>query len=1459
MHVLVTAPTGSGKTLAAFLWALNRFIDGTWGRGATKVLYISPLKALNNDILQNLLRPLEEIAKVFEEAGEPFHPPRVMTRSGDTSQQERRHMQRRPPEILITTPESLNLLLNSPGGRAILSGLATVILDEIHAVFPTKRGTYLVTAVERLVRLSGEFQRIALSATVRPAGDVAAFVGGYTIEGPMGSPAYRPRPVSVISVPPAKAYSIRVSAPGEGLGESRRGEPARLGIQGKGPPEIPFPADGHEGPQLQDFWAPIAKDLRKIIRGNTSTLLFTNSRSLAEKITLRINEGEDEPLAYSHHGSLSREVREAVERKLKAGALKAIVATSSLEMGIDIGALDEVVLIQSPPSVSSAVQRVGRAGHRVGEVSRGAFFPTHPLDYLNAAVLAKMILSHNIEDSRPVECPLDVLAQVIVAMTAVEEWDIDDLYGHLKAAWPFRDLDRGIFDKVLEMLAGRHEESRIRELRPRIQIDRIDNTASARAGALQLIYICGGVIPDRGYFTMRHHKTGSVLGELDEEFVWENPEGSTFTLGMQSWRVERITHNDVFVSPSAEPGPLPPFWKGESTGRDFHLSQAIGTFLEEADLRLDDPAFSVDLERIYQMDSGPAQSLLSFLRRQKEATGAPLPHRHHLLVEHVMSGPQGAPVRQVILHTHWGGRVNRPFALALQAAWDEEFGYPPEAYASDDCVIIISTHEVSAGEILALMDQGRVLSLLRRQLEGSGFFGARFRENARRALLLTPNRMHQRMPLWLSRLRSQALLHAVSRYDDFPILLETWRTCLKDEFDMDALGRVLSELEGGAIQWTEVRTVFASPFAQDVTWEQVNKYMYMDDQPRSSKTSKLRDDLLGALVLSPGLRPAVLQEVVSAFEEKRNRLSPGYSPSTSRDLLEWIKERILIRASEWEALLAAIERDHGVERNQVLEPLSGKVAKVRPPRAGEPLIAAVESLPRIIVSLYGDMEVIAESMDGTPLHASGDSDEENPASVLGEWLQYYGPCDIPFVESALGMSRTALGLYLDELVETQTVIIGVLVSGIDKDQICDSGNFETLLRMTRAAARPAFEALGAEWLQVFLALNQGLAAFRKGAKEADGVFEALERLVCLPLPADLWESEILPTRVPDYQTSWVDTVLRESDLLWFADAGKHVSFCFREDLDLVGRKPHNGGLFLDPSGRYAFSDLLRITGLDTQALTSRLWESVWKSEAANDTFAALRRGILSGFSAPQITEASRSRARGRRAGFPRFSQWKSAAPWSGNWYALAWPSIDDDLVSSEERKKERVRILLDRYGILFRDLLQKEAPPFRWSALFRTLRIMELSGEVSAGCFFEGIKGPQFISPHAFRALQGGLPDEEVYFLNALDPASLCGLGADGLKLPRRVPGTHLVYRGPKLVLISERSGKLLTLCVPTDDPRLREYLVLFRHLLSRSFRPVSRVTIEKINGRDASESPFIPALRSLFTVETYMGSVILM
>lgn len=1438
-HILVTAPTGSGKTLAAFLWAINQLVSGAWPRGETRVLYISPLKALNNDVRKNLLTPLQELASCFRDAGAEFPQIGVETRSGDTPGSERQRMLRHPPEILITTPESLNILLTSKSGRQILTGITTVILDEIHAVAGSKRGTHLITAVDRLVPLCGEFQRIALSATVRPLETVADFIGGFIREGDH----YRKRKVSIVRADQAKEFRIEVRAP-----EELPDEPA------------------------EELWPRLAREFKRIIADHRSTLFFANSRRTTERVTRLINEDEPEELAYAHHGSLSKEIRLAVEEKLKGGELRAIVATNSLELGIDIGRLDSVVLIQAPRSISSAIQRIGRSGHGVGEVSRGLLYPSFGMDFAAAAVIARAIAEHDTEALRPVEAPLDLLVQILLSMALSQTWDLDELYGFLKTSYPYRELSRKHFDLVIAMLEGKYADSRVPELRPRATVDRLANTIAAREGTAHLIYLEGGTIPDRGYFDLRLKDTNAKIGELDEEFVWERRIGDTFSMGAQVWQIVGITHNAVEVVPARRAQQIIPFWRAEELDRDFYFSEKIASFLEYCNGEQEKDSFVPEMQARYAMNGEAAEALAAFLRRQKEASGAELPHRHHLLIEHFHDPKGGAEAEQVILHTLWGNSVNRPFTFALAAAWEARFGYPLQAFYNNDAIALLLPHDVEARHLFSLVTPENIETLLAATLERTGYFGARFRENAGRALLLPRMGFRKRMPLWLTRLRAKKLLGAINRYRDFPVLIETWRSCLKDDFDLETLRRLLTEIREGEIRLTEARTTVASPMAMGLIWQQTNKYIYADDTPQAGQGPALGHDLIRELAVSPHLRPRLPAELVRFFEEKRQRIAPGYAPETGRDLIDWVKERLLIPADEWSRLLAAVTRDQGIAAGELTLAVAERIVRITPP-AASPLVGAIEMLPEIcrglgrerseltIEPIRGDTKlqetverlverIFAERRaEGEPLA----EEEDLSASFLGQWLSFYGPMVVGRAEATLALPEGLFAETLRTLEETGQIIVDQLTEGAQVPEICDAANLEALLRILRRSRQPAFEPLAVGYLPLFFATFQRLT---EPGRSLDDLRKKLEQLFGAPLPANAWEEEVLPARMETYSSAWLDSVMQTSGLAWFGCGERRLSFAFPEELDLFLVRDNDAResaaawahLVPDPFGRYGFPTIRSLSGKPAAEVTGELWRLAWRGAVSNDSFVAIRKGLLNRFRLP-----AEEPGRMRRS---LASRWRTGAAGAGNWYLLPAEGAPPDPLEREETNKERVRVLLERYGILFRELLLRELPPLQWQRLFRTLRIMELSGEILSGSFFHGIPGLQFISHEAFRVLTRGLPEEGIYWLNAVDPASLCGTGLEGLKngLPPRIPGTHLVYHGTRLVIVSRRFGKELRINVSPDDPHLSDYLAFFRVLVSREFNPRKQIKVERINGTHAAESVYRQALIGFGFQGSYKG-----
>ncbi len=1460
-HVLITAPTGSGKTLTAFLWALQKLITGKGQGGQVRVLYVSPMKALNNDVQRNLLQPLQELREYFAKTGENFPPIQVLTRSGDTPQNERRLMQRRPPEILITTPESLNLLLSSKNSRPMLGGVETVILDEIHAVLDSKRGTHMITAVDRLVPLAGEFQRIALSATVRPLEPVASFVGGLEADwkGGVGC-TYKKRPVTVIKSSSEKEYVLTVETV----------EEVNEGIE----------------PGKDAVWQGLAARLTAVIRKNTSTLVFCNSRRTVEKLTRLINDEAGEPLVYSHHGSLARELRLVVEQKLKDGELKGIVATNSLELGIDIGDLDRVVLVQTPPSIASTIQRIGRAGHGVGQVSRGTIIPLFGYDYVEAAVASLNLNTDQIEPVSPVEGPLDVLAQVLISMTGVETWDIEELFAFLRTSYPYRHLSRKSFDLLLEMLSGHYSDTRLRELKPRIVIDKLDRTVKARDGAMRLLYLGGGTIPDRGSYDLRFRDTKAKIGQLDEEFVWERNIGDTFMLGNQVWRIVRVTHNDVEVIPGDRAINIIPFWRAEEQNRDFFYAEKIGLFLEEAEQNLDSESFAQNLNIEHGWSNAAASRLALFLQQQREVTGLPLPHRHHLLIEHINDPLNSTDSMQVILHTLWGGRINKPFALALAAAWEEKYACSLEMHVNNNSIMLMLPEDISGGELFSLVAPQNLEKLLRSKLESTGFFGARFRENAGTALLLPRTDFKKRMPLWFNRLRAKKMMAAVAPYADFPIMLETWRTCLRDEFDLESLRQLLEEISDGQISVSETVTHRPSPFAAGLIWQRTSKYMYEDDTPIIDKQSGLNRELLQELIYTPHLRPELPSSLLQELDGKLKRTAPGYAPEHEEELLLWLKERLFIPADETALLFAAIERDHNRSPADLKHSLGGKVAWLQLPGAGQPGLCALEVLPRLAFSLglglesltleplvSGAGEALVEGLeklrafvadqktgeweeDGAEKKNGAEEEEaliSDKALLVSQWLSYYGPVAQDFPEKSLGLSAAAGASLLDTLLGEESVVVDMFTPGATAPEICDRDNLERLFVMARRARRAVFEPLPPEKWPLFLASYQGIV--EKGTT-MDDLQDRIGRLFGFVVPVQLWEEAILPARMDPYYSAWTDSLMQASDLVWFGRGKKRVGLSFYDDIALYPpgsdnklnhdhevdqEKEQAHELFPEPQGKYNMLALGRYSGLSTEELTRMLWKHFWQGSIASDSLAVLRRGILNKFTPIQAEER-----RGFRKG-TGFKRWSASRPLHGNWFLF--PEFEDgDLIEQEELAKERIRQLFSRYGVLFPELLRQELPALQWRYIFRTLRLMEFSGEIYAGHFFTKFTGPQFASREAYLFIQREQDENCIYWINAADPASPCGFRLQDLSegFPPRLPATYLVFHGSRLKVVARRNGKELVIKTGPDDSLLPAYFAFFETLLTRDFNPLKSVVVERINGESALGSPYKKVLSEL-------------
>lgn len=1406
-HVLACAPTGSGKTLAAFLGALNSLVVGEYPLCELSVLYISPLKALNSDIRRNLVEPLAAIRGLFDAEGRPFPPIAVSVRSGDTTQAERRAFVKNPPEILATTPESLALILNSPRARETLSRVKLVVLDEIHALEPNKRGAFLMAQLERLAVLSGEFRRIALSATIADSASMASYVAGF-------DSSLSPRPIAVVRTGDEKRYRLDV----------------------KYPPPLPNLSSAPD-PDSVSRWKSLTDAFLHEVSQNRTTLIFVNSRRHAEKIAFLMNERAGEEIAWAHHGSLSREVRTSIEERLKRGLLRAVVATGSLELGIDIGSVDEVVLAGTPMGAAETIQRIGRAGHRLGAESRAVLFPLHPFDLLSAAATLRDVRARHLERIRRPEAPLDVLAQVILSMAAMDDWTEDELYRTIRRSAPFASLSRADFLSVLEMLRGRYESARLPALDSRLDRSVPPPLVRAKKSVLPILYGTGGVIPDRGSFALLLAENRAPLGELDEEFVWERRIGDGFSLGTRAWRIVGMDDRAVLVKPSDRGIQILPFWRAESQWRGVETMRSVLAFLDEfeASSRSGEP-FSLLADS--SLDAQSAAELVRFLAEQRTACPLPLSTR---VVAEDFSGP-GGQGRYSFLHTLRGGRVNAALGIALRVAADLRYGTDSLEFFWDDAGILASftasedlelSGDVAFRALLSDVHGGGLAAFLSRSLESTGLFGAAFRENAGRALLLPKAPFGKRTPLWMTRLRSKRLYEAVRVFPDFPIVKETWRTCLKDILDPENAAVFLSDVVSGRIELVFHTSAAPSSFARGSIWIASDSFMYRrDDGGGESATD---EDLIRNLLTNDSETPRVSSSVVESVLSRVKRLHPDYSPRDGGELADWLDERLLIDAEEWKSLKVASRIDEEPEFDELRF-------------ADEPLSFVASP----------DLRVKARS----------------DAELLSHWLRYEGPVSFDRVRSLFGADGAEA---LADLVDGQSLVRLRVDEG--ERAYCDAELASRLLRAERARARTESGAregaeLPARLLQPLAARLQGLLDPKSDATSSmDSAVErlrgALDPLLGVSVPAELWEREIIPARAASYVPYHLDLLMDRFPLIWYGSGSRKLGFSLADELRFSDipmlsetlspgagellKRVQDGSRDFPGACDAAFLELVSAGLVRTERFEGA--RRIFAETAAAD---AKKSGAQEMYISARADGLPYGAPRPRGA-FPSRSRWEQAQ--KGAFGTLRDRVIlirrdpEGDPLDREAALRERVRRMLSRYGVLFRSLaaLDESAPP--WTDVFRALRLMEFSGETVGGRFYAGIDELQFRFSDDRSSLEA-VPDR-LYCLCARDPASLCGLpslSAD-LDLPSRLASNHIVWRGDLPVLVSRRNGRELDFRVPPENPDVGPAVSCLRsHLAGRAVDPVSPFSIERIGAEEARRSSYARALSDEGFVQSLRG-----
>jgi ATP-dependent helicase Lhr and Lhr-like helicase len=1413
---LLLAPTGSGKTLAAFLAALDRLMFAPIEAKGVRLLYVSPLKALGVDVERNLRAPIAGIRAAAERAQTAVHVPSVAQRSGDTSPRERGQFRRQPSDVLITTPESLYLLLTSQAAEH-LRHVETVIVDEIHALLGTKRGAHLAVSLERLERLRAgapPLQRIGLSATVRPVEEAAAFLGGGRVE---ADGTVSPRPVTVVDTSAAPRLSLRVAVPVENMPQTAQDSPDR------------------------SIWPALHGPLVELIRAHRSTLLFVNSRRLAERLSASLNEVAGEPLAMAHHGSVAKDRRMEIEDALKLGRLRALVATSSLELGIDMGAIDLVVQIEAPPSVSAGLQRVGRAGHTVGGVSQGIIFPKFRGDLLAAASTAQRMREGAVEAISFPKNPLDVLAQQIVASVSDGEIGEEELYAMMRSAAPFRGLPRSAYEAVLDLLSGRYPSDEFAELKPRLVWDRIAHRLTARQGARSVAVINGGTIPDRGLFGV-FLATGAGgksvrVGELDEEMVFESRVGDVFLLGASSWRIEEVTVDRVLVTPApGEPGKMP-FWRGDRPGRPLELGRAIGRSSREL-LDLTAPAAR---ERLMQqgLDDKAAQNLLDYLAEQRTATGE-VPSDQQIVVEQFKD--EIGDYRVCVL-SPFGARVHAPWGLVAMEVQRQTLGVETEAVWSDDGIVFRFPESSPIEDLALILPPLDVLDdLLNKSLSGSSLFAARFRENAARALLLPRRRPGQRAPLWAQRRRSADLLRAASKYPEFPILLETFRECLRDVFDVPGLKQVLEQIQRREIRVSRVETRSASPFAASLLFSYVGNFMYEGDAPLAERRAQ-------ALTIDPAQLRALLGEA-----ELRSLLDPDAIAEVEHDVQR--RQRPLEHADMLHDLLIAIgDLSHDDLQSRVrdtaaldrwLEQLLLARRVIVVPIAGQSRYAAAEDAGRLrdalgVVVPRGLPQALLESVQD-PL-----------ADLVSRHARSHGPFTLEALVARYGIAREVLRIVLDRLTESGRLVRGAFLAGGSSVEWCDSDVLRRIKQKSLLKLRREVEPVAPEVYARLTIEWQGVATPRAGP---DALPSVLEQLEGHPLVASALEAMILPARVRSYQSSELDALTGTGEFLWrgiepIGPSDGRIAFYRADRFALLAPPvaPVAGDLaeavrtHLCQHGASFFAELVARTRAFPPDLLETLWSMVFAGELTNDTIAPLRSRV--GLAKAKSRERpQRSRVVRPRAHMPPGSE--------GRWSLLErWAS--PPAPSATESAAARVEVLLERYGVLPREAILSDALG-SFAELYPVLKALEEAGRIRRGYFVAGLGAAQFARPGAddrLRSLRTAGDSASGLALAATDPANPYGAALpwpEGPERPQRAAGALVVLCNGALLAYLARGEKSLLTFLPEREPERGRAAAVIAETLLDLVDGVARraLVLASIDGDKARSSPLGGALEAV-------------
>jgi len=1401
-NALILAPTGSGKTLAAFFWSINDLFQRSLvdspesflqNRSGVHTLYISPLKALNNDIERNLNQPLSGIQDLAGKNEITAPPIRVLVRTGDTPAAVRNTIVRTPPHILITTPESLYLLLTSTRGRMIFDNLRYLIVDEIHAICSGKRGVHLSLSLERLgVLTRTDPVRIGLSATQRPLARIARYLGGWHFD-----PADRKfieRPVKILDCGQKKELDLKVLSP------------------------VPRFSDMGEA----SVWPAVYALLYELITNHRTTLIFTNMRAQTERLARKLNElhrqatgKEDAVLVMPHHGSMSREKRFEVEEQLKCGTIPAVIATASLELGIDIGSIDLVLHLEAPRGIASGIQRIGRSGHLIALKSKGRIIPLYPADLDDTATITQGMLKGDIEETFIPENCLDVLAQQIVAEVAMQSWPAEKLYRLICQSYCFRNLTRPLFYQVIEMLTGRYADTRLPALQPVITWDKTNEILIARRGARLQAILNGGTIPDRGYYTVMLSNENTRLGEMEEEFVFESKIGDIFYLGNSEWRIDDIRQDRIIVSPNKSVQPRAPFWKGEIPYRDYQTSIKIGHFRQWLINRLGEPDVVQNLINHWVLDRESAENLVVYFRHQQEFTGK-FP-THKLLVAEWFFDTTGD--LNFILHAPFGGRVLGLWAMALAGQLEKDLGSQIQYTCNNDAFLIRireTTGDPPINRILSISPE-KVENLLHAKISSTPVFAIMFRYNAGRALLLSRSRKGKRIPLWLQRLRSADLLQAVRQYPDFPVLLETYRSCLQDVFDLNSLRMVLDDVQAGKIKIHTVQTPYPSPLASGLLFNFVTNQMYEQDRLREpAQIAATSSDLLAQIMDKNIIPPIITPELVEESMERWQYRTHGSRP---RDT---------------EELYTMVERLGPLSRQDIIT------------IAGDSAIADIDILTstgRIVESDQGFVTDSRIDLYREPIT------EDNYLKRVQYYLESRGPERPADIASALHMTQKDIQRLLNILSARHQIVQGCLISGSEDIYYCDRNNFAQLYRRAVSVRRLSITAVDQDDYLKFL------LRWHRFNDRSGTLPELLHQYRGLRLPLFFFEREVLPTRSPDSKHDAFGKIFSELQQI-LAD-GKYILFFEPDDSshELYIKFIHRGegwltkyqGFGLLPDSEPEILNFLKENGasyLDDLEEGLQLPRTILLNKLKQLT----RSGVISSENYDTVIAICHSEpaANGRAGVRKRVSDLLRTG--RGRWFRLDTFGILGRQPSRSETAIWQARLLLNRYGILVKEFYRFEHGLLPWYDIFQALKSLEWQGEIRRGYFIRGLSGIQFAQPEALEILETVSEDQterDPYnLINVLDPASPFGGNiAWPIESPQkilRLPGNHLgIVRGIPALYCERYFSRWYTFghLDEVDFERLVR-LTHERLRLPEPFRPRRKIDVETINGAPASESP---------------------